>query len=90
MEHPLDGAVEEDGVVEIGDLAVEPEVDAGDGRGFEVADLLADRGALGRVGKDSIESVEGEGEDQVSQNSRTLSLRSAQGQGWGNRVEARR
>ena len=41
MEHPLDGAVEEHGVVEIGNLAVEPEVDAGDWGSFEVADLLA-------------------------------------------------
>ena len=53
VEHPLNGAVEEDGVVEVGNLAVEPEVDAGDGGGFEVAELLADGGGLGGVGKDA-------------------------------------
>ena len=65
MEHPLDGAVEEDGVVEVGDLAVEPEVDAGDGRVFEVVEIsregVRSRGQRGAA----IESIERQSEDQV-------------------------
>ena len=37
VEHPLDGAVEQRGVRQVGDRAVEPEVDAGDGRVLECA-----------------------------------------------------
>ena len=44
MEHPLNGAVEKNGVIEVGDLAIEPEMDPGDGAGFEMGELLA-RGA---------------------------------------------
>ena len=64
MEHPLDGAVEQDGVIEIGNLAVEPEVDAGDGRVFKVRELFANGRALGGFGKNAIESVERKGQDQ--------------------------
>jgi hypothetical protein len=41
VEHPLDGAVEQHGVIEVGDLAVEPEVNAGDRGGLEVGEHLA-------------------------------------------------
>jgi len=30
VKHPLDGPVEQDGVIELADLAIEPEMDAGD------------------------------------------------------------
>src|ERR1700733_252368 len=64
VKHPLNCSVEQDGVVEIAYLAVEPEMDPGDGRGFEVGDGFAERGAFGFIGKDAIERVEGEREDQ--------------------------
>jgi hypothetical protein len=76
VEHPLDGAVEQDGVVEVGDLAVEPQVDAGDGGVLEVGELLADGCALGRFGKNAVEGVEGEREDEVVKVP-TLSARNA-------------
>ena len=64
MEHPLNRAVEQHGMIEIGNLAIEPEVDAGDGRVFEMESLFAQRGALGRVGQDAIQGVEGKCQDQ--------------------------
>ncbi len=42
-EHPLDAGVEQDGVVEVGDFAVVPEVDGGDGRGDELVEGVASR-----------------------------------------------
>jgi hypothetical protein len=63
VEHPLDGAVEKDGVVEVGDLTVEPEVDAGDGGGFEVGDFFAEWCAVGSLRENFVEGVEGKGED---------------------------
>ena len=71
VEHPLNGSVEEDGVVEIGNLAVEPEVDAGDGRVLEVSDVLAQRRALGSLREDAVERVEGQGEDDVVEGLKT-------------------
>ena len=65
MKHPLDRAVEEDGVVEVGDLPVEPEVDAGNGSGVEMVEILTKRDALGGVRKHAIESIERQSEDQV-------------------------
>jgi hypothetical protein len=38
MEHPLNGAVEEHRVRQIGDLAIEPEVNTGDRRGPEAVE----------------------------------------------------
>ena len=61
----MNGAVEEYGVVEIGNLAVEPEVNAGDGRGFEVADLFAKRRAFWDLRKDTVEIIEGQREDEI-------------------------
>ena len=65
MEHPLNGSVEKDGVVEVGYLAIEPEMDAGDGTGFEVGQVFAQRGGGGSLRKDVFDGVEGESEDQV-------------------------
>src|SRR5579862_387290 len=64
MKHPLDGSVEEHGVIEIGDLAVEPQVDAGDRRVLKMADLFTESSALGSLGDNSFQRVKGEGEDQ--------------------------
>src|ERR1700726_783357 len=58
VKHPLNGAVEEGGGIEIGNLTVEPQVNAGDGRGFEVAEFLANRCALRSLGKDAVEVIE--------------------------------
>ena len=33
VKHPLDSAIEEDGMIELADLAIEPQVNTGDGRG---------------------------------------------------------
>ena len=62
MEHPLHGTVEEDGVVDVGDLAIEPEVDAGDGRVFEVGEIFAQGRGFGKLREDAIEALEGQGE----------------------------
>ena len=51
VEHPLDGAVEKNGVVEIGDLAIEPEMDSGDGGGFEVGDFSLSGSLFGVFGR---------------------------------------
>ena len=37
--HPVNFAIEQDGVVEIGDFAIEPEMNAADGPVFELVDL---------------------------------------------------
>jgi hypothetical protein len=65
VEHPLNGAVEQDRVVKIGNLPVEPEVNAGDGGGFKVSELLAERSTLGSFGKNAVEGIEGQGEDEI-------------------------
>src|SRR5262249_31347166 len=65
MEHPLDGAVKQHSMIETGNLAVEPEMDAGDGRIFEVRDLFSERCALGRLRKRRLECVERKRDDQI-------------------------
>src|ERR1700722_4744745 len=65
VKHPLDGTVEQDGVVEIGVLAVEPEVDAGYRGGFEGTEFFANRGASGSIGKDTVEVLERQSEDEI-------------------------
>jgi len=52
-------------MVESGDLAVEPEVDAGDGSGFEVGELVAEGRGFWSLGQDAVEIFEGQGEDEV-------------------------
>ncbi len=61
MEHPLDRAVEQDGVIEIADLAIEPEVDAGDGAGFKVGEFFAQGRGVGGFGQDAGDIVERQG-----------------------------
>ena len=56
MKHPLDSAIEEDGMVEVRDLSVEPEVDAGYGSGFEMVEILTKGYALGGSGEHAIEN----------------------------------
>jgi hypothetical protein len=60
VEHPLRGAVEQDGVVQFGDLAIEPEVNAGDRAGFEVGELFAQGRGVGVLGQYTVKSVEGQ------------------------------
>ena len=65
MEHPLNSSVEQDGVVEVGDLAIEPEVNAGDGRGFEVGELIAQGRGFRALRQHALEAVEGQSENQI-------------------------
>ena len=52
-------------MVEVRNLPVEPQMDACDGRIFEVGDFLAELSTLAAaVGQNAIESVEGKGEDE--------------------------
>jgi len=44
-------------------LAVKPEMDAGDGRVFEVAEIFAEGRGFGELRQDAVEAVEWEGED---------------------------
>ena len=68
VEHPLDAGVEQGGVFEVGDGAIEPEVDGGDGGVGEVGerrlDALARRGVFGERGEEACGLLEGEGEEQ--------------------------
>src|SRR5579863_4948877 len=52
-------------MVELGDLPVEPEMHAGDGGSFEVGDLLAERGGVGSLRKDSVQRIEGQRQDEI-------------------------
>src|SRR5262249_4803731 len=63
VEHPLNGSVEQNGVVEIRYLPVEPEVNAGNRRIFEFRDLLANGTAFRRIREQGIESIEWKGQD---------------------------
>ncbi len=63
VEHPLDAGVEQGGVLEVGDGAVKPEVDGGDGGVGEVReqglDALARGGGFGERGEESGGLLEG-------------------------------
>jgi hypothetical protein len=63
LEHPLDGAVEQDGVWQVGDLAVEPQMDAGDGRAFEFLDGGGEVATGGVVGEELRDGEVRNGED---------------------------
>src|ERR1700722_6529176 len=65
VKHPLDGAVEENGMVEVGDFWAEPKRDAGDGGPFEVAEFLANGSAFWGVRKNAVEAIEGQCEDEI-------------------------
>ena len=52
-------------MVEVGDLAIEPEVNAGDGTGFEVGEVFAQGRGVGSLWQDTVDRVEGEGEDEI-------------------------
>ncbi len=69
VEHPLDAGVEQGGVLEVGDGAIEPEMDGGDGGVGEVGerglDALARRGVFGERGEEACGLLEGEGEEQA-------------------------
>ncbi len=69
VEHPLDAGVEQGCVLEVGDGAIEPEVDGGDGGMGEVGekglDALARRGVFRERGEEARGLLEGEGEQQV-------------------------
>src|ERR1700747_390505 len=52
-------------MIEIRDLAVEPKVDAGDGRVLEVGDLLTKRAALVPHWQDRLQGIEGKREDKI-------------------------
>ncbi len=45
-------------MVEFGDLPIEPEVDAGDGTGFEVGEVFAELRGVGSLWKDVADRVE--------------------------------
>src|ERR1700733_5729937 len=52
-------------MVEVGDLAVEPQVDTGDGCGLKVGELLAQGCGFRSLGQDAVEIFEGQSEDKV-------------------------
>ena len=52
-------------MVEIGNLAIEPQMNARDGRVLEVCKLLANRRTLWSIGKDAIQGVEGKRHDEI-------------------------
>src|SRR6266576_3595731 len=52
-------------MIEIGNLLVEPEMDAGDGRVLEVADLLTNCLALSLCGQKGLKRIKGEREDEI-------------------------
>ena len=58
VEHPLDGPLQQHSVFQRRDLAVEPQMNAGDGRGFKLAQLLPQRLHLRRVGQQLLHSAE--------------------------------
>ena len=68
VEHPLNAGVEQRGVFEIGDGAIEPEVDGGDGGMGEVGerglDTLAGSGGFGERGEEPGSLLEGQSEEQ--------------------------
>jgi len=66
VEHPLNRRIEQDGVVQVGDFAVEPEVNAGDGRVLELSEVGVERlaaGILGQGGQERGHGLEGKRED---------------------------
>ena len=65
MEHPLDGAIEQHGVIEIGNPAVEPEMDAGDRGSLETRQRGPEGLAFGSRREHAGEGVKGHGQDGV-------------------------
>src|SRR5690348_17331971 len=65
MEHPLNGAIKQHGMVELGNLPIEPQVYPSDRRVFEMRDLLAQRHTLRRVGQNAIQGIEGKRDNQI-------------------------
>src|SRR5579872_1771139 len=66
VEHPLDGGVQQDRVVEGGNFAVEPQVNARDGRVLELAELRGQLSAafvLRQRGQQRGHGFEGQGDD---------------------------
>ncbi len=62
VEHPLNGSVEKNCVWEVGDLAVEPEMDAGDRGGLKVREFFAQILRLQRVGQQLGKGIEWDGQ----------------------------
>src|SRR5690242_9604797 len=79
MKHPLDGAIEQHSMIEVGYLPIEPHVNPGDRRVLKFRDFLADWRASRRIREQGRESIEGKGGDQIIETlfGRTIFLASA-------------
>jgi hypothetical protein len=63
VEHPLNGSIEQDGVIEVADLTIKPEMDTGDRTGFEVREIFAEWHGFGSFWENASDGVERQGKN---------------------------
>ena len=65
VEHPLDGAVKQHGVIEIADLTIKPEMDAGDRRSRELAERRRQRRSRRIIRQHASQHIKRNGQNQI-------------------------